>query len=226
MFKHNQTTPSFLRLIDQIIHSPSVVLFLVESGFLCRMVDIFSDLLKKLGVESGADLVKIFKNSQTKRSEFLRVLEAKKLLCSCLRVSLKDIKVSSKFRSRLIEAGKRLVQFCFDFDDMQPSPKIGINRNTQKGLDCLVTLYESIVLVCSELVKWLIFYDEIAVKTLESFLERFVMDIEHISEENSGQQITLKLFTYSSVEVESISIFNLSHRIFIDIFMDCYVKGT
>ncbi|KII75151.1 hypothetical protein RF11_10445 [Thelohanellus kitauei] len=148
------------------------------------------------------------------------------LLCSCLRISLKDIKVSSIFISQLSEAGKRMVQFCFDFDDMQPSHKICSDNYFRNDYDYLISLLEALFMVISQLVRWLLCFVEVATHTLRSFLERFVVEIKRVSDEKPANQTIQKNFTYWSFKTDNFSIFNLSHRVFVDILMDCCLKGT
>ncbi|KII69349.1 E3 ubiquitin-protein ligase ubr11 [Thelohanellus kitauei] len=227
-FMSDQTkeTCGFLDVIDQIIYCPSVIVCLIENGFLCKMIDAFSQSLRKLGIKAGADVMQLYMRETTKRRAFLRVLEMKTLLCSCLRFSLKDITLSAKFKSQLTEAGKRLVQFCVDFDDMQPSQKIRDGKICKSDCDYLISLYEALLFVCSQLVKWLIFSKEITEETLRLFLVHFVMDIKRISEQTPDGQTTQKIATYCNSETDQVSLFNLSHRVFIHLLMDCYVKGT
>ncbi|KII63192.1 hypothetical protein RF11_07873 [Thelohanellus kitauei] len=156
--------------------------------------------------------------------EIYRVLDTNRLLCSCLRVSLKEIEVSSKFRSEVSAAGNRLGQFCFEFDEIQPIQ----TYSDEKICYCsrLTLLYVALFKVISMLIKWLISYDETALATLEWFLERFYLDIKRISDEDIRDSIDVRLVTYRNIDTEKFSIFNLPHRVFVDIFMDCLLKDT
>ncbi|KII71507.1 hypothetical protein RF11_04053 [Thelohanellus kitauei] len=163
---HCDTSRSFLDLVDQFIREPSVVIYLVENDFLCQMIDFFSDLLKMQGLEARVDVMRLFKKAKTKRRELSHVLEIRKSLCSCLRVSLNDVIVSSNLRSRLCGAGRRMGKFCFDFDNMQPIHKITDEEICKECPKYLKSLFGAIFLVLSQLVKWIIGFEEIAVKTL------------------------------------------------------------
>ncbi|KII63745.1 E3 ubiquitin-protein ligase UBR2 [Thelohanellus kitauei] len=225
MMDQSKETCSYLNLMIQIIHMKSVVVYLVENGFLCKMIHIFSHLLKDLGIKAGVDVAQLYKKAKTKQRDLDRVLHVKALLCSCLQVSLKEIDVSSKFKSELSEAGNKLVEFCFDFDDIQPIHIKRAEKIFKYESDYLILLYRALFRVFSKVIKWLIRYDEMAIKTLESFLERFSIDIQQISEATSRYIIDIKVMC-CNIQTEKFSIFNLSHRVFVDIFMDCCVKGT
>ncbi|KII60793.1 hypothetical protein RF11_03001 [Thelohanellus kitauei] len=216
---------SFLILIEEIVYSPPVVVYLVENGFLCKMIDILSDSLKKIGIKAGIDVVNLYKHKPIQQV-LVRVLETSKLLNGLLQISLNDIEVYSKFRMRLLEAGKRLIQFCLDFDNMQPSRKINSKKTERKDYDCLISLYASLVKIFSGMVKWLVYFDVVGRKILELFLKRFQEDIKRISEENSVDNLTSTIIKFCNAETENFSIFNLSHRVFIDLLMGCCVKGT
>ncbi|KII67081.1 E3 ubiquitin-protein ligase ubr-1 [Thelohanellus kitauei] len=217
---------TFLGLVDQIIHCPAVVIYLIENGFLNRMVCIFSYLLRDQGIKAGADVVKLHLQAKTKHKRLSLVLKTNEVLCSCLRYSFEVIDVSSKFRSRIYELGKRLVQFCFEFDDIQPIQKAEYEKIFQDEMIYLISLNESLFKVCFHIDKLLIKNEEIAFKTLELFLERFDLDIKRMTNENHIVDITHKIITFCHLDTDKYSMFNISHRVFIDIFMNLCEIGA
>ncbi|KII66614.1 hypothetical protein RF11_04262 [Thelohanellus kitauei] len=109
---------------------------------------------------------------------------------------------------------------------MQPSQRTSDVKICKDDFDCLISLYGTLSKVFPHLVKWLLFYDDIAAQTLRLFLKGFTRDVERISHTNNGDRITQKIITYGNFRTSKISLFNLSHRVFMDILMGCCVKGT
>ncbi|KII70699.1 hypothetical protein RF11_09033 [Thelohanellus kitauei] len=109
---------------------------------------------------------------------------------------------------------------------MQPIQKITDEEICKECPKYLKSLFGAIFLVLSKLVKWIIGFEEIAVKTFDYFLQQFALDIQHLSEENPGASISQQIVNYCSIETENFSIFNISHRAFVDVFMGCCVEGT
>ncbi|KII62947.1 E3 ubiquitin-protein ligase ubr-1 [Thelohanellus kitauei] len=223
---HHKTPDCFLSLTPRFTMHSHLVMYLVENGFLSKSLDVFSDLLKSVGIEGGVDVTQLKIQSTSARIKLMQVLHTNYSLVECLRVSLNDCEWSPQFRSQLSEAGKRLVQFCFDFDDIQPLRIVIGSKIDKASFQYLLSLVGAIYEVLCRMVMWLVYYDKAAVATLESFLERFTMVLKRISEENPTVPIRQKIIAYCNVETDRFSIFNLSHRVFVDIFMDCCLKGT
>ncbi|KII63862.1 hypothetical protein RF11_02486 [Thelohanellus kitauei] len=109
---------------------------------------------------------------------------------------------------------------------MQPFQKISDDKINLEDYIFLISLYDSILLVCSQIVKLLTNYTEISIKTLYVFLERFRMDVQRIFGVENTEELTKKIVHFCNVETDKFSLMNLSHRVFVDILMDCCVKGT
>ncbi|KII67215.1 hypothetical protein RF11_03426 [Thelohanellus kitauei] len=223
---HCEKRYGFFRLIEQILHCPPVVVYLVENGFLIKTLIIFSNSLKSMDIKSGVDLVQMFLKAKASRQDLFQVLEKTALLCSCLQISLKNIQASALFISKCTEAGKYLVQFCADFDDMQPCKKMSIEVSNLEDSDFLFIFYGRFILILSQLVKWIVLFDECAATTLKTFLEKFACNIKNTSDGIPCEFIYQKMVTSCNVETDKFSLFNLSHRVFLDILMGCCVKGT
>ncbi|KII72153.1 E3 ubiquitin-protein ligase UBR1 [Thelohanellus kitauei] len=223
---HHKKCDCFLSLTTRFTTHSHLVMYLVENGFLSKSLDVFSDLLKSVGIKAGVDVTQLDIQSISARTKLKRVLNTKESLTECLRVSLKEYEWSAKFRSQLSEAGKRLVQFCSDFDNIQPLQIVRGPRIDQAWYQYLLSLVGAIHEVLCRLVKWLVFYDDVATVTLKAFLERFAQDIKRILNDKPHVPIHQKIVMHCNVETDRFSIFNLSNRVFSDILMDCCLKGT
>ncbi|KII62744.1 E3 ubiquitin-protein ligase UBR1 [Thelohanellus kitauei] len=215
----------FLNLTVQFITCPPLVVYLVENGFLCQMIDIFSEMLKKIGLGRKVDVMNLYSRDDMTRKKLYRVLSTDDSLNESLHVSLKDGEWSPKFKSELLLGGKRFVQFLFDFDDMQPLKKASDDVETDVRYDYLILLILNMHGLFTRFVKWLIFFDEVAAEILRTFLEQFLGEIKQISDDNPDVSIIEKLVTFTNVENDTFSILNFSHRVFIDILMHCCVNN-
>ncbi|KII60654.1 hypothetical protein RF11_10518 [Thelohanellus kitauei] len=218
-------TCCFHRLMDQILRCPSAAVYLVENGFLCKMIDVISNLLKAIGVEAGADLILIYERDRNKLDDVRWIFKIETLIIYCLRASFNEIGSFAKFKSQVADAGRRLVQVCFEFDDMQPMNWL-FKKYNEEMYQFMYLLYDDIFIVIPEIVTLLISYNDIATEILELFLKRFAEDIDRISEDSKDVPVVQKIIKYCNIYKDSFSIFNISHRVFIDIFMDCCVKDT
>ncbi|KII61020.1 E3 ubiquitin-protein ligase UBR1 [Thelohanellus kitauei] len=165
--KRHERTYCYVNIILQVIQNTSMVVYLIENGFLCKMIDFLSNLLKSHGLKAGVDVMLLCQKGGREQRELSRILETTKLLDSSLQFSIKGIELSPKFKSELLEAGKIKIQFCFD--DMQPLQKLWGEIIDKDAVGYMVWLLDELFVVYSLLVKWLICLDEIAVETLESF---------------------------------------------------------
>ncbi|KII68620.1 E3 ubiquitin-protein ligase UBR1 [Thelohanellus kitauei] len=215
----------FLFIFTRIVKFSSVVIYLVEEGFLCKFLELFSSSLKSHGLGVSADVNQRVELGNNATKELEIVLQTRHILLECLKFSLEGFTWSSKFRSEILEAGKKLVQFCFDFDDVWPLPIVCQDERDANSFKYLNLLVEGLFGVVCAVVKWIVFFDEVAIETLKLFLERFVVDIKRISEDNPSIPIKQKIFGYCKIQREKFSILNLSHRVFADILMHCCVNS-
>ncbi|KII65634.1 E3 ubiquitin-protein ligase UBR1 [Thelohanellus kitauei] len=215
----------FLVLMTNILHCPSAVVYLIENGFLCEMIGTYSNFLISAGIGAGADLIKLYDKDDIKRADIRRVLETQSLLYTCLHVSVQTTELFAHCRSQVSDACKRFVQFCFEFDDMQPM-KIFFNKCDKEANDFMLYLFVSLFMFFDEFMNLSLNYDGISIEILESFLEPFSRDIERISGDHKGVSVVQKIINFCNIYTETFSILNLSHRVFVDVLVDCCVKGT
>ncbi|KII72155.1 E3 ubiquitin-protein ligase UBR1 [Thelohanellus kitauei] len=215
----------FLLLMNNVLYCPSVVVFMIENGFLCKMIDIYSNFLKDASIQTGADLIKLYDKDSTKLADIRRVLETQFILYSCLHLSVQSAELFANCRSQVSDSGKRLVQFCFEFDDMQPM-KIYLKTCNKETNDFMLYLFGDLFMFFAEFVNLLSTYDVISTEILESFLELFLIDIQQNLVDETGVTVVQNIINYCNIYQDTFSLLNISRRVFVDIFMECCVKGT
>ncbi|KII65255.1 E3 ubiquitin-protein ligase UBR1 [Thelohanellus kitauei] len=215
----------FLFIFTRLVKFSSVVMYLVEEGFLCKVLDLFSCSLKTLGLGVGADVGQHAKRLNEAKGELMTVLRARHVLLECFKFSLERVEWSSKFRSQISEAGRKIVEFCFDFDDIHPMSMVYQDEQDAKSCEYLNLLIKALYGVVCAAMKWIIFFDEVTIETLKLFVQRFVVDIKRISDDDPCIPIKQKIVTYCNIMKDKFSILNLSHRAFADILMHCCVNG-
>ncbi|KII64460.1 hypothetical protein RF11_03866 [Thelohanellus kitauei] len=205
------------------MHVKSVVDYLVENGFLSKMIDYISSLFDDIRIEYG--LNRPFQPRRDKNNIFPLecVLQTDSLLYSCLRVSLKVLNVECNYRSELFNTGSRLIRFCVEFDSKQ-FYKIKERKYQSSFISFLIDTSEIFFQFLSGLVKLLVKYDEIAQDILESFIKRLYLYIDNDSNNNDYTSAIQQLINNSSIDKDTFCIYNLSRRIFADIFMRFYSK--
>ncbi|KII64785.1 hypothetical protein RF11_03390 [Thelohanellus kitauei] len=221
---HSNESCVFLYLIEVIITCPFTVVYLIENGFINQIIDFFTCIIKSLCIRTGAGMARLDTKTETMRRLLSWASRVAALLHSCLRVSLKEKEISSKFRSRVTESSKLFVQFCTNIDNILPNQRNTNMKICKGGYEQLVSLYEVLLQVICSLVKFLIVYKESALLVLRSFLERFVSNIKYLLDETPKNELTQKIALYTDDENLKISFINISHRVFVDIFLDYFAK--
>ncbi|KII66687.1 hypothetical protein RF11_12716 [Thelohanellus kitauei] len=218
-------TYSFLNLVTAVVICQPVVVYLIENGFLFKSIDVCSSLLKRFDTEVGIDAVLLHEKGEKRGKDLLWILETQKLLYFCLRVSVKNSRFYAKFKSQILDACRRFVQYCFEWSDIQPIQK-GCTNLDEDAYKYLFDSFQNLFRIFTEFVKLFIGCDEVATEAIEWFLERFAIDIARISGEDPNVPVFRKIINYCNVDKDKFLIFNISHRVLIDIFMDSCARGT
>ncbi|KII64419.1 hypothetical protein RF11_11369 [Thelohanellus kitauei] len=77
LYDASEDTCSFFDVIGQIINCPSVVVYLIENGFLSKMIDVISHLLTTVGIEAGADVMQLYQKGKRKSESLLEFFKQK-----------------------------------------------------------------------------------------------------------------------------------------------------
>ncbi|KII68275.1 E3 ubiquitin-protein ligase UBR1 [Thelohanellus kitauei] len=109
----NEQIYCFLNILVMFVPFP-LVSYLVENGFLNKMLVVLSNMLKSLGVCRGANVTRLYARgnwiSKKLLTRFLSLIDTLNVL---LEVSLKGNEWSPQFRAEILRAGKSLSSVLF-----------------------------------------------------------------------------------------------------------------
>ncbi|KII63923.1 hypothetical protein RF11_11422 [Thelohanellus kitauei] len=210
------------RISLQFAASKKQFVYIIEHGVLCKILDFVSCYLKSLGFGRGKSIANVLKKIGT--INFSHFYDVAGNICQVLEFPVKNVEPSLEFKSELKKAASRLVQFCADFDDMEPlkiKDTHQVNEIRPYEVGALVLQLHTIFV---PYVILLLNYDDIAQKIIREFIEMFKKDMEKFIANLSNQQAIERLLTLPNIERKQVSIFNLSQRLFFDILTECVVK--
>ncbi|KII60843.1 E3 ubiquitin-protein ligase ubr-1 [Thelohanellus kitauei] len=212
---------SFFQLVARLASSPRFVITLVEEGFLTLILDYLTLILSSLGLKKGYTFTRV--NKKGIPWDYIHELfwVVSEQLTQILNLDLMTIELSVLFRRKLRRAGLRLIMFCDDFDDLEPIQRAYGFPDSGIEYESFIRLIITIHKFLARYVNWLVFDSNIANLVLSAFLRMFKQSSLDLESLTPGATTGDRLMIQKNAQNEPFSIFNLSMRVFVDIFMHC-----
>ncbi|KII63918.1 E3 ubiquitin-protein ligase UBR1 [Thelohanellus kitauei] len=223
MLNKNSLNQYVFRLTIHFSASKQNFKYLVENGVLCMILKFISFNLKKMGFGRSKSFSDVMPKDSVKK--ICIIIEIIENLCEIIFFPVKSVEFTSELKSQLQKATVALLQFCADFDDIQPLTMKEIPRENALIPDQMCVVFEFHTIFMS-FVALIFNYDGIANMIIREFVKVFKKDMEAFTANLSNQQVIERLLTLPDIENKPFSIFNLSKRLFFDILTKCVVKRT
>ncbi|KII71475.1 E3 ubiquitin-protein ligase UBR1 [Thelohanellus kitauei] len=196
--------------------------YLVQNGVLFKILDFISCILNQLGLGRGQSISNVLKKTTAKDINLVYELAAhfNEL------ISLRENRIDDtpEIKSELQRTATRLVQFCIDFDDMEPLTQADIYRENEIPYHKTYNVIRLLHNILASYVNLFLSFDEMGNMIISQFVKIFKIDMQRITANLSPQKAIEKLVTLSDFEKKPFSIFNMSQRLFFDILTECVVK--
>lgn len=222
---HNKTY-CLINLTVQFITSPSLVVHLIEHGFLCKIIDCLSDIMIETGLHRLGKPSEIYRDGKLSTMRMERIGCISDVINECLCVKYEPSRWSTNFREELKKAGDRLANFALDFDDMEPIQKVYVDVENSIEYEPVLVFILGLHSIFVNFVRWILYDNEVThhvLQTLFNLIKSEFLLTYNLTPRENGILFD-ELCTGPNVLYDSCSFFNLSRRLFIDIFMDSLSK--
>ncbi|KII61988.1 hypothetical protein RF11_14145 [Thelohanellus kitauei] len=181
------------RLSYHIVTPKKELEYLIKNGFLCRILDFIADRLKNFGYGTGLSISKVLEQiGLSKMDPFYYVADH---FTEILYFVANNIDDSVQMRSELKKTAVRLVQFFFDFDDMEPvtliKEYIHERIHPKEASELILHLQHIFVPYLIIMVK----YEDVTNVLFHEYLRVFRRDIGKLTANLTKQEAIEKLLT-------------------------------
>ncbi|KII74506.1 E3 ubiquitin-protein ligase UBR1 [Thelohanellus kitauei] len=203
----------------QFVKSKTQLIYLVENGILCKILDFISDNFKEYGFGVGVSISKILKQVGPRKWNTIYVASSdlKKLLC----FAVNFIDPSDQIEPELQKTSIRLVQFCADFDDMESITLIDTSQEDGISPKDVHAVIGPLNYILIPYIMIILKFDDVANKILRELVRVFKKDMKRIIANLSTQRAIETLITHPNIGNKPFSIYNLSQRLFCNILARC-----
>ncbi|KII65162.1 hypothetical protein RF11_07235 [Thelohanellus kitauei] len=211
----------FFSLSMQIVMFKRQFKYLVINGILGKILDLISRNLKSLGLGKSESISKVL--AKLRVGEMDLIFQTLVHFYEMLQSPAFSIDDSGQVKSELQKTTIRLIQFLFDFDDMEP---LTLNEINHYGIgpNKVLLLIKHLHNIFVPYVFMILKFDDVGNKIIREFVEAFRKEMEKITQKLSRQEAIERLLTHANIEKKPFSILNLSQRLFWDILTECVVR--
>ncbi|KII72098.1 hypothetical protein RF11_00510 [Thelohanellus kitauei] len=226
MLKENNIRNYIHDITRKFIDSPNLLVYLVENGFLTRVIDFISLVLTNIcfhrTLEFGMD--RTFCNL-CQRELFYFYDTIKTLKCVFLCPESMNIP-SENLKNEVRKAGHRLIQMCDAFDNipiMQLSKIVTLNfLNYNQFCQFIKKLY---ITVCHYF-SWVVFFKDTACEIIGIFFTTLKNNQLDPTLYTPTGGLIYKLLHMRTVEHNPFLVYNLSQRLFYDVWTRCTANNV